>query len=116
VPAGHLDGAETVRSAATREAREEVGISIAEDDLEFGHVMHRQGDDERIDFFFVTRAWTGEPRIAEADRCDELRWAEPTRLPANTIPYVAEGIRLTLRGQAFSEFGWSVQELSDGAV
>lgn len=106
VPAGHIDGGESVRAAAVREALEEIGVVVSLEDLRFGHVMHRRSDDERIDFFFVVSKWSNEPRIAEPDRCDELHWADPDVLPDNTVPYVAEGIRLALSGQVFSEYGW----------
>ena len=41
VPAGHLDGGETVMSAAAREAQEEVGLHLQADDMVFSSVMHR---------------------------------------------------------------------------
>jgi len=108
VPAGHLDGEETVRAAAIREAAEEIGVAVAPDAIGFGHVMHRRaGDGERVDFFFVIERWQGEPCIAEPDRCDELQWAHLSHLPPNTVAYVRAGIERTLAGQAFSEFGWS---------
>ena len=62
VPAGHLDGGETVMDAAAREAEEEVGIGIEPSDMTFSTVMHRmEGDqeDERVDFFVHVRALAG---------------------------------------------------------
>ncbi len=44
VPAGHLDGGETVRMASKREALEEVGVHIDEQDIDFATVMHRKSD------------------------------------------------------------------------
>lgn len=76
VPAGHLDGGETVRVAAAREAEEEIGVRIEADDIQFSSVMHRIEGDERVDFFVHIRNWEGEPFNAEPDKCDELRWAE----------------------------------------
>ena len=107
VPAGHLDGNETVRAAAVREAAEEIDVVIRGADLGFGHVMHRRAaDGERVDFFFVIERWLGEPRLAEPDRCDELRWADPADLPSNTVTYVRAGIERALAAEPFSEFGW----------
>ena len=107
VPAGHVDGGESVRSAAVREAAEEIAVHVALDDLTFGHVMHRRNEDEeRLDFFFVAMRWLGEPRIAEPDKCSELVWADPDSLPGAVVPYVRHGITPALAGEVFSEFGW----------
>ncbi len=51
VPAGHLDGNETVIDAARREAEEEVNVQIEPQDIHYSSVMHRLQDDERVDFF-----------------------------------------------------------------
>ncbi len=106
VPAGHLDGGETVRTAAAREAREEVGVQIAENDILFSSVMHRNEGDERVDFFVQVGAWRGEPVNQEPDKCDDLRWVNLKSLPQNTIPYVRRAIRNHQQGVSFEEFGW----------
>lgn len=107
VPAGHLDGEETVRAAAVREAREEVGVRLVPEQLRFGHVMHRRDHDhERIDFFLAAPAWQGEVTIAEPDKCSELAWVEPGQLPEDVVPYVRSGIADVMAGNPYSEFGW----------
>ncbi len=106
VPAGHLDGNETVVAAAQREAAEEVGVRIEPQDILFCSVMHRNEGDERIDFFVEVRAWQGEPFNNEPHKCDELRWSDPSTLPGNTIPYVRRAIENHRDGVHFDEFGW----------
>jgi 8-oxo-dGTP pyrophosphatase MutT (NUDIX family) len=106
VPAGHLDGGETVLAAGIREAREEVGLDLSGADLEFAGVMHRLEDDERVDFFVRVRSWGGEPVNNEPDKCDDLRWVDVASLPDNTVPYVRRAIDNHLRGVVFDEFGW----------
>lgn len=106
VPAGHLDGGETVRAAGVREAREEVGLDLLEADLEFDSVMHRLEDDERVDYFLLVRAWSGEPFNNEPEKCDDLRWVGLDSLPGNTVPYVRRAIGNHTRGVVFDEFGW----------
>lgn len=106
VPAGHLDGGETVRRAAQREALEEIGVKIDLEDIAFASVMHRKSDDERIDFFLHIKAWAGEPFNAEPDKCDELRWRDRDSLPENIIPYVRQAIQNFRDGVGFEEFGW----------
>jgi 8-oxo-dGTP diphosphatase len=106
VPAGHLDGGETVTQAAVREAREETGLDLDPAGIDFACVLHRYEDEERIDFFVTVRSWPGEPVNAEPHKCDELRWSPLGALPENTIPYVRQGICNALAGIPFQEFGW----------
>ena len=106
IPAGHLDGGETVIAAARREALEEVGVRIDPQDIEFSGVMHRLDEDERVDFFLKIHKWEGEPVNAEPDKCDELRWADVDDLPGNTIPYIRQALHNHTYETRFDEFGW----------
>ena len=104
VPAGHLDGDETVMNAAAREAKEEVGVNIEVSDMTFSTVMHRIEDEERVDFFVQAHNWEGEPFNAEPDKCDDVRWVDIHALPANIIPYVKQALSNYLNGIAFDEY------------
>ncbi len=110
VPAGHLDGGETVIAAAVREAQEEIGLQLKAEDIHFAGVIHRLEDDERVDFFVTVGAWSGEPSNNEPDKCDDLRWVGVSSLPDNMVPYVRRAIRNHLEGVVFDEFGWSAGE------
>ena len=108
--AGHLERRETAYDAAHREAREEIGVSDL--DLRFVTAMQRtrtgEAIDERIDFFFTARSWTGDPRIVEPEKCAELRWCLLDDLPNPTVPHelaVLQAIR-TGRTTAYSTFGF----------
>ena len=106
VPAGHLDGNETVIAAARREALEEVGVRIGAEDIHYSSVMHRLEDDERVDFFVHVQKWDGEIVNAEPEKCDEIRWTNIDKLPANTIPYIRRALKNHREGIQFDEFGW----------
>ena len=106
VPAGHLDGNETVVAAGIREAKEEIGITFETDDITFSSVMHRIEGDERVDFFVQVHKWSGEIVNAEPDKCDDLRWVNMNELPDNIIPYVRRAIENQLNGTPFDELGW----------
>jgi 8-oxo-dGTP diphosphatase len=111
VPAGHLEGGETVIAAARREGLEETGVRIEAEDVTFSSVVHRRDGDERVDFFVHVRNWQGEPANTEPEKCDELRWVNINELPINelpdnVIPYVKKAIRNHLLGISFNEFGW----------
>lgn len=104
VPAGHLDGGETVMAAAAREAKEEVGVDIELDAMEFSTVMHRMEEEERVDFFVQVRRWQGEPFNAEPEKCDDLCWINIEQLPANLVPYVRQALANHRSGIPFGEF------------
>ena len=106
VPAGHLDGGETVIGAAAREAQEEVGLHLQADDMTFSSVMHRIDGDERVDFFVHVHKWQGEPFNAEPDKCDDVCWVDINKLPANIVPYVKRALGNHLSNIQFDEFGW----------
>ena len=106
LPAGHIDGSETLRAAAVREAKEEAGVSIKIEDLELKLVMHRLGDREYLDFLFLAKKWEGELKNAEPEKCDDVSWFLLDNLPEKTIPYVKEVIRCYRDGINYSEFGF----------
>ena len=107
VVAGHIDEGEDFVSAMRREAKEEAGIDIACQDLIPVQVMHRKnGNDERIDYFFVSEKWTGKIVNMEPEKCDELRWHKLNALPVNTIPYISSSIGHYWGNEVFTRFGW----------
>ena len=106
VPAGHLDGGETVIAAAVREAQEEVGLQLDAEHICFSHVMHRMDGEERVDFFVTVSQWEGEPINAEPDKCDDIRWVKVDNLPENTVPYIRAALNNHQNGIKFYEFGW----------
>ena len=107
VIAGHLDGDEPATIAMVRETTEEAGISVAPPDLRFVHVMHRKeigAQDERVDLFFATARWQGQPVIREPEKCSELRWSALDELPANVVPYVSAALEHYRNNRIYSEF------------
>ena len=100
--AGHVESGESVLQAACREAAEELGITVAVTDLAPLTAMHRTGRtgraiDERVDFFFECRRWTGEPRIREPDKAARLGWFRLDALPQPVVAHegaVFESLRL----------------------
>lgn len=107
VVAGHLNGDEQVKTAAIREAREETGVTVSPQEIEIVGVMHRRSDDERIDFFLVVHAWSGQVVNREPHRCDLLAWFDLDDLPQNAIPYVRRALENYREGRWFDSLGWS---------
>ncbi|WP_019632196.1 NUDIX hydrolase [Actinomadura atramentaria] len=109
LPSGKLDEGETIGHAAIREAREEVGVRVAEADLDFVHLIHYRNrlGDARLGVFFAARRWIGEPYNAEPHKCSQVGWFPLDRLPAETYRYTAEGLAAFRRGVPFSAVGWA---------
>ncbi|GEM_PF-582176 len=106
LPSGHIEDGELPKAAMIREAKEEIGIDIAEDDLEFAHASYRPKHDEtgnRVDLFFSTAKWSGEIINAEPDKCDELQWMDPDGLSWTTLPHVRRIIEDIWDGITYSE-------------
>ncbi len=106
LPSGHLDGGETIKEAMVREAKEEIGVDITEENLDIVHVMHRNSNSEYIDYFLVANAWDGNPTNTEPDKADTLDWFDVDNLPSNTLPYVKKAIDLYKNNIHFSEEGF----------
>jgi 8-oxo-dGTP diphosphatase len=107
--AGHVEKGETAYDAARREAAEEVGVGDLE--LEFVTAMQRtQGGepiDERIDFFFTCRSWSGEPRIMEPRKAAAMEWFPLDALPDPVVPHELKVLRGLGDGIAsYSSFGF----------
>jgi ADP-ribose pyrophosphatase YjhB (NUDIX family) len=69
--------------------------------------QHADPIDERIDFFFTARAWSGEPRIVEPAKCAALAWFPLAALPDPVVPHervVLEGLGTGIGG--YTTFGF----------
>jgi 8-oxo-dGTP diphosphatase len=106
LPAGHVDGGETFAAAMIREAREELGIEIAESDLEFEHIIHKQLEDgvERVDIYFSAQKWTGEIAIMEPQKCSQLKWQYGDEL--EIIDYIRHVLVQIADGEGLSYWGF----------
>jgi 8-oxo-dGTP diphosphatase len=92
LPSGHLEDGESILSAAVRETKEEIGIALEPEALRLAlsiHERHPGTTHARIGFAFEPASWHGEPVNAESGKCSELLWADPARLPPDTVGYTA---------------------------
>jgi 8-oxo-dGTP diphosphatase len=109
--AGHVEKGETAYDAARREAHEEIGVGDLA--LEFVTSMQRtqSGEpiDERIDFFFTTRSWSGAPRVVEPAKCAALEWFALSALPEPVVPHELTVLHGMISGEIapYTTFGFS---------
>jgi 8-oxo-dGTP diphosphatase len=89
-PVGHVDLGETPTQSIIHETAEELGITItiAPASLAPAGAMFRRSLEPRVDIFFTASEWEGTPQICEPHKCNELAWADPANLPADTLEYI----------------------------
>lgn len=106
VPSGHLEEGESLTEGLAREVKEEINIDIKPKDAKLVQVMHRKESDIRLDFFFVTKRYSGKPKNVEPNKCDDLQWFPLEELPTNTISYIRAAIENYQAKKFYSERGW----------
>ncbi len=110
MPAGHLEEGETLRQAALRELKEETGLVVSEDDLEFVELLHRMSRDRvYLDIFFVAKQWQGEAQIMEPSKCDHLAWFPLTHLPKDIVPHQRQVLQDRADRRAYREI-WEASQ------
>ena len=106
-PAGHVEAGELPLAALVRETKEEIDISINIEDAKLVYLMYRPKHDEtgeRVDLFFTVDKWSGEIKIAEPEKCDDLQWFPADELPENIVPYEKEVLENLEKKINYSEF------------
>ena len=100
---GKCEPGETLGQAAVREAREEIGVSLQEKDLELvGDIKfyfpHKEDWNQEV-FMYTTREWTGEITESEEMKPEwfslknipyESMWAADSKL----LPYILENKKI----------------------
>ncbi len=106
---GKIEQDESATQALARELFEEIGITIAEQDAQFAHVMHFYGVDQTpcIALFFVIRSWQGEIQNKEPHKNAALEWFPLDKLPDNMIPRHAKALELISKSILYSEDNWT---------
>ncbi|MGW7068357.1 methyltransferase domain-containing protein [Streptomyces sp. NPDC054855] len=105
LPSGHVEPGEDVRTAVIREAREEIGLDLAADDVSAELVLQHRGPggNPRIGWFFEAMYGAGgEPFNAEPDKCDELSWHRADALPDDMVAYCRAALEAWRAGERFA--------------
>ncbi|GGM68127.1 NUDIX domain-containing protein [Longimycelium tulufanense] len=106
LPSGHTEEGESATAAVVREAAEEIGVTLAEGDVRFVHVMHHRTNEGRLALFFQASRWTGEVTNREPDKCAGWQWFALDALPEAMIPYAAQALAHVGKGEPYAERCW----------
>jgi len=101
-----LEGTETVYECMARELLEELGITVALDDMQVIHLSHRVSP-ERVyfDVYLEVKKYEETPSIQEPHKCSELRYEDLEHLSDDLfVGYDIEVIKKTMQGDFFSEY------------
>lgn len=104
---GHVENGESMSDAVLRECREELGISLKSEDIEFVCFIHkRDGDAVYYYGYFICEKFKGSPKIMEKDKCAQLLWADIDELPLDVIPDRKIAVKAYKEGTHYLEYGW----------
>ena len=108
--AGHLEDDESLTQCIIREAKEEAGITVKEENLKVEYVLHRnsglENDNQRIEVFFTAKKWIGKIENKVKNKCDDLSWFDKDKLPVNIIPYIKDSLNKINNKINYGELGW----------
>lgn len=104
---GHVDANESMKHAMCREAKEELGITINEDDLDFVCMIHKNSNGNiYYNGYFKANKWKGNPVINEPEKNEELKWININSLPSNIVDDRFMAIDNYKNNIKYSEYGW----------
>lgn len=83
-PGGIVDPDESPKTAAIRETREEVGLTLSQDDALFhsvAYIQEHNGFNDRLHFFFIAEATLDTVKALKfEDKIEYHKWVEPAQI------------------------------------
>lgn len=103
---GTVDANEFALNALIREAEEEAGIILKEEDMQLVHVLHKhtRTGEHRITLYFKVSKWKGELTTGEPTKFKGVAWFSLDNLPANLSSTVRHVLNQYRKGKLYSEF------------
>jgi len=87
-PGGHMEYGESNEQAAIREAKEETGLDISNNDLYLAGTTNdffKESGKHYITLHLFCKQYHGTPKIMEPDKCAEWKWFDLDNLPENLM-------------------------------
>jgi len=94
-PGGRAEKGESAYQVACREVKEEIGVELAPEDLDFLAIYDRpingEGELKRaLSVIFLAKHWQGEPTNMEPHKHGEPMWFSLDNIPDKTHPMMQE--------------------------
>lgn len=107
-PGGHIELGETPFVAMLREIKEELGVVVKSEDLEFACVAARNTPaGETVAYEFVIRDKDYDFKNNEPEKCSELVWVNMIALPEEVIDHFGQIItKGIIGGKTYLEIGY----------
>lgn len=96
-------------AAAVREAKEELGVTVSAENLQFAVLLHKFDKPCNLVYYnayFVCTEFAGEPTICEPEKCSELKWFDLDNLPDDLIDDRKCALKAYVDGEHYIEYGW----------
>ena len=109
--AGKVEEGETMTAAAVREAKEELGVTVAAGNLQFAVFVHKCDKPCNLIYYnayFICMEFDGEPHICEPEKCSELNWFDIDNLPDDLIDDRKCALKAYKDGVRYLEYGWEM--------
>jgi len=101
---GTIERKEFAVQTLIRESWEEAGISLAPDDLELVHVLHKRSKKEhRVVLYFRAYYYHGKPKSREKEKFENVEWWSLKELPRNLTDTVRHVLKAYNTGLLYSE-------------
>lgn len=107
--AGKVEIGETMTQTAVREAKEELGVTVAAENLQFAVLVHKCDKPCNLIYYnayFICTDFIGEPKICEPEKCSQIRWFDIDNLPDGLIDDRKGALKAYLNGLHYIEYGW----------